>query len=171
MCLRHIPHRTARKVQMSPPDLTRLCIDTPTGAFELSATGGALIAARWLESDARDDTPLLRTARAQIDAYFKGTRTRFELPWRVTTSAFQHAVCTAMSEIPFGETTTYGALAKRLGVSAQAVGQGCGGNPLPLIIPCHRVLAAQGLGGFSGTHGVETKVWLLRHERAGGLLI
>ena len=58
-----------------------------------------------------------------------------------------------------------------LQVPAQAVGQGCGGNPIPILIPCHRVLGSSGLGGFSGRGGVETKVWLLRHEGAAGLLI
>ncbi len=76
-----------------------------------------------------------------------------------------------MSAIPFGETRTYGELAQQLGVPAQAIGQACGGNPIPILIPCHRVLGANGLGGYSGDGGVETKVWLLRHERAAGLLI
>ena len=76
-----------------------------------------------------------------------------------------------MQSIPFGETLTYGEIAKRLGVPAQAVGQACGGNPIPVIIPCHRVLGATSLGGYSGEGGVETKVWLLRHEGAAGLLI
>uniref|UniRef100_UPI003EC0E69D methylated-DNA--[protein]-cysteine S-methyltransferase n=1 Tax=Primorskyibacter sedentarius TaxID=745311 RepID=UPI003EC0E69D len=79
--------------------------------------------------------------------------------------------CDAMSAIPFGETRTYGEIAKALGAPAQAIGQACGGNPIPLIIPCHRVLAASNLGGFSGRHGIETKVWLLKHEGAASLLI
>jgi methylated-DNA-[protein]-cysteine S-methyltransferase len=76
-----------------------------------------------------------------------------------------------MSAIPFGETRTYGEIARGLGVPAQAVGQACGANPVPVVIPCHRVLGATSLGGYSGEGGVETKVWLLRHEGAGGLLI
>jgi len=86
-------------------------------------------------------------------------------------SQFQQDVCAVMATIPFGETLTYGDIARRLGAPAQAVGQACGGNPIPLIIPCHRVLGARGLGGFSGGVGVDTKVWLLKHEGAGGLLI
>ena len=74
-----------------------------------------------------------------------------------------------MAAIPFGQVRTYGDLARDLGVSAQAMGQLCGANPLPVIVPCHRVVGAAGLGGFSGAGGVETKAWLLRHE--GGLLI
>jgi methylated-DNA-[protein]-cysteine S-methyltransferase len=76
-----------------------------------------------------------------------------------------------MSAIPLGETRTYGDLARELGAAAQPVGNACGANPIPVIIPCHRVLGANGLGGFSGSGGVETKVALLRHEGAAGLLI
>ena len=81
------------------------------------------------------------------------------------------AVGAEICKIPFGETVTYGDIAKRLGISAQAVGQACGANPIPIIVPCHRVMGAQGLTGFSGAGGVETKVALLRHERAGSFLI
>jgi len=86
-------------------------------------------------------------------------------------SDFQRAVCTAILAIPFGHTRTYGEIARDLGVPAQAVGGACGGNPIPVIIPCHRVMGAKGLTGFSGAGGVETKVALLRHEGAAGLLI
>jgi len=89
----------------------------------------------------------------------------------VSGSDFQRAVCDAMRAIPFGETRTYGEIARALGVPAQAVGQACGANPIPVIIPCHRVLGAASLGGFSGSGGIETKVALLRHEGAAGLLL
>ena len=69
-----------------------------------------------------------------------------------------------MTEIPYGETASYGALARRVGSAAQAVGQACGANPIPIIIPCHRVVAAGGLGGYSGGVGVTTKESLLAHE-------
>ena len=69
-----------------------------------------------------------------------------------------------MVEIPFGETESYGSMARRLGSAAQAVGQACGANPIPVIVPCHRVVAAGGLGGFSGGAGVATKEILLAHE-------
>ena len=73
--------------------------------------------------------------------------------------------------VPFGHTRTYGEIARDLGVPAQAVGGACGGNPIPILVPCHRVMGAKGLTGFSGAGGVETKVALLRHEGAAGLLI
>ncbi|ASP20873.1 methylated-DNA--protein-cysteine methyltransferase [Antarctobacter heliothermus] len=151
--------------------MPRLCVATPTGPFEITETGGQITSATWITSTAADDTPLLRRAAEQVAAYFDGTLTDFDLPLTVAASDFQQQVCAKIAAIPFGETTTYGEIAKALGAPAQAVGRGCGGNPIPLLIPCHRVLGANGLGGFSGGTGVETKVWLLRHEGAGGLLI
>ena len=81
------------------------------------------------------------------------------------------AVCAEMSAIPFGDTVTYGDIATKLAIPAQVVGQACGQNPVPVIVPCHRVMGAKGLTGYSGAGGVETKVALLRHEGAAGLLI
>ncbi|MCG7493234.1 methylated-DNA--[protein]-cysteine S-methyltransferase [Thalassobius sp. Cn5-15] len=149
------------------PELT---VSSPVGDLTLTEEKGAITRLRW-GTGGGDDTPLLRQAEAQLGAYFAGTLTQFDLPLRVDSSDFQRAVCDAMSAIPFGETRTYGEIARDLGVSAQPVGQACGANPIPVIIPCHRVLSATGLGGFSGDGGVETKVTLLRHEGAAGLLI
>ena len=104
-------------------------------------------------------------------AYWRGEIEAFDLPLRVEGGDLVRAVCEELSVIPFGETRTYGDLAKTLGRPAQAIGQACGQNPIALIIPCHRVLSANGLGGFSAPGGVETKVALLRHEGAAGLMI
>lgn len=150
--------------------MPRLTVDTPTGPFTLTEADGALVGAEW-GAGGSDETPLLCAARRQLDQYFARERDSFDLPLRVAGSDFQRAVCDAMRAIPPGETRTYGDIAADLGVSPQAVGQACGANPIPILIPCHRVLAANGLGGFSGRGGVETKVWLLRHEGAAGLLI
>lgn len=146
-------------------------LPTPLGPLCFTEEDGAITSLDWCEPCGQDDTQLLRRAMAQLTAYFAGDLTQFDLPLHVGGSDFQRAVCTAIFEIPFGETRSYGALAKILGVPAQAIGSGCGGNPIPVIIPCHRVLGASGLGGFSAKGGVETKVWLLRHEGAGGILI
>jgi methylated-DNA-[protein]-cysteine S-methyltransferase len=151
--------------------MPRLTIDTPTGPFTLTEADGAIIRAEWEEGGC-DETPLLIDARNQLSEYFAGERDSFDLPLQVHGSDFQRAVCDAMSAIPLGDTLTYGDIAKALDVPAQAVGQACGGNPIPVIIPCHRVMGAGGkLTGFSGRGGVDTKVWLLRHEKAAGLLI
>ena len=115
--------------------------------------------------------PVGEEAVAQLRAYFEGRLDRFDLPMAPLKTAFQQQFAEALCAIPKGQTKTYGDLAKMLGVSAQAIGQACGANPIPVIVPCHRVLAQCGLGGFSGAGGVEAKVTLLRHESAASLLI
>ena len=129
-----------------------------------------IIRAKW-EKTKGAPSDLLDEAASQIEAYYNGMRSEFDLPLKVNGSPLQQEVCEAMLAIPFGETRTYGDLAKDLGVPAQAIGQACGGNPIPLIIPCHRILGASSLGGFSGKFGIETKVELLKHEGAASLLI
>lgn len=147
-----------------------LTIPTQFGPLTLTEDDGAIVRVEW-DGDGADETPLLVEAARQLRAYDAGELTVFDLPLRVAGSDFQRAVCAQMSAIPFGDTVTYGDIAKALDQSAQAVGSACGGNPIPIIIPCHRVMGAKGLTGFSGKGGVETKVALLRHEGAGGFLI
>lgn len=150
--------------------MPQITLDTPTGRLTVTEEDGAITRVRWGEGS-DEPSPLLDEARRQLVAYFNGERLDFDLPLRVARSDFQRAVCAAMQGIPAGETLTYGDIAKALGAPPQAVGQACGGNPIPVIIPCHRVLGSSGLGGFSGGVGIETKVWLLRHEGAAGLLL
>ena len=151
-------------------------VDTPTGPVVITARDDAIVGATWAPpgtdtTPANEiDHPLLARAAAQLGEYFAGDRRDFDLPLDPPGSDLQRAVCRAMLAIPFGETRTYGDLARALGVAAQPVGQACGGNPIPILIPCHRVVAAGGkLGGFSGGRGTETKLALLRHE--GALLL
>ncbi|MGJ8597684.1 methylated-DNA--[protein]-cysteine S-methyltransferase [Sulfitobacter sp.] len=146
-------------------------VPTQFGDLILVEEDHHITALNWGRALSEDSTDVLDEARRQLLAYDAGTLERFALPMRVHGSDFQRDVCAAMSAIPFGDTCTYGDIAKQLGVPAQAVGQACGGNPIPIIIPCHRVMGAKGLTGFSGAGGVETKVALLRHEKAGGFLI
>ena len=146
-------------------------VHTPFGDLTVIEEAGAITALHWYWSQTQDASDLLDAAVAQLTAYVQGTREVFDLPLRVVGTDFQRDVCAVMSNIPFGYTKTYGEIAKSLGVPAQAIGQACGGNPIPIIIPCHRVMGAKGLTGFSGAGGVETKVALLRHEGAAGLLI
>lgn len=115
-------------------------------------------------------SPLLTEALRQLQAYFDRRLTRFDLPLDFG-SGFQAQVRHAMAAIPYGETRRYGELAHEIGAPAQAIGQACGANPLPILIPCHRILAANGLGGFSAKGGVESKVFLLKLEGAASLLI
>lgn len=142
---------------------------TPLGPLTLTEAGGQITALHW-HAAAQDPTPLLEEALAQVQAYFDRRLTRFDLPLHFG-SGLHERVRRAMFAIPFGETRTYGDLARDLKAPAQAIGQACGANPIPILIPCHRILGAQGLGGFSARGGVETKVWLLKHEGAAALLI
>ncbi len=146
-------------------------VPTQFGDLILFQEGEHITKLDWGRATSEDRSDVLDEARRQLLAYDAGTLEVFDLPLKVKGSDFQRAVCAIMSAIPFGDTCTYGDVAKQLGAPAQAVGGACGGNPIPIIIPCHRVMGAKGLTGFSGAGGVETKVALLRHEKAGGFLI
>jgi methylated-DNA-[protein]-cysteine S-methyltransferase len=115
----------------------------------------------------RRDERWFSGARDQLAAYFQGKRTRFEVPHHPDGTAFQQKVWMALAAIPFGTTETYGELARRVGSpqSARAVGLAAGRNPIAIIIPCHRLIGADGsLTGYAG--GLQMKQWLLEHELA-----
>ena len=149
--------------------MTRAWLDSPFGPLTLVEAGGCIAALQWGRLGG-EGSPLLDEAMAQLAAYFDRSLTAFDLPLDWGTG-LQAQVRRAMAAIPLGETRTYGDIARQVGAPAQAVGQACGANPIPILIPCHRVLGRNGLGGFSAPGGVETKVALLRHEGAAGLLI
>lgn len=150
-------------------------VASPIGALRLVAGDDALIGV-YMEEHARApaisagggrDHPVLQAARDQLAAWFRGERTRFELPIRPAGTPFQLAVWRELGAIPFGETRTYGWIAGRLGhpTACRAVGAANGHNPIAIVVPCHRVIGADGgLTGYAG--GVERKRWLLEHERA-----
>jgi O-6-methylguanine DNA methyltransferase len=142
---------------------------SPLGPLAVAEADGMITGLSW-SGRTTEVSALLRAACAQLEEYFAGTRQSFDLPLDMGTG-FQGQVRRAMAAIPYGETRTYGDLAREIGMPAQAIGQACGANPIPILIPCHRVLGAKGLGGFSAKGGVETKVALLRLEGAAGLLI
>ena len=148
-----------------------LAVDTPLARFRVTETDGAITALVWAGESEGETTPLLREAARQLTAYAAGDLTEFDLPLAPKGGALQQAVMAEMRAIPFGETRTYGEIAKAVGAAPQAIGQACGANPIPVIIPCHRVTGTDWLGGFSGDGGVETKVTLLKHEGAYSLLI
>ena len=113
--------------------------------------------------------PLAERAARQLERYREDPDAGFDLPLHVEGTPFQVALWEALCRIPRGKTQTYGALARQLGPEAnpRAVGQACGDNRLPIVIPCHRVVAADGLGGFAHSTGgylLEAKRWLLLHE-------
>lgn len=142
----------------------RSCL-TPLGPLSVSEEDGAIVALDWGQGRDQDDTPLLRRACRQIQEYFDGARRAFDLPLNPAGTAFQRRVWQALREIPAGETRSYGALAARLGTSARAIGGANAANPIPILIPCHRVVGTAGaLGGYSGGDGVPTKRFLLALE-------
>ncbi|MDP2783889.1 MAG: methylated-DNA--[protein]-cysteine S-methyltransferase [Sulfurimicrobium sp.] len=110
---------------------------------------------------------LAREVCAQLQSYLADPQFRFELPLQPRGTPYQHKVWQALLKIPAGQSETYGALAKQLGSAPRAIGQACGANPIPVIIPCHRVLGSQHIGGFmnhSGGGPLLIKRWLLEHE-------
>jgi len=129
----------------------------------------ALVALEWGKPEPSQQSPtaLLETVKVQLNAYFDGKLKKFSLPLAPTGTDFQRRVWTAMAEIPYGHTRTYGELAQTIGGVARAVGGACGKNPIPIILPCHRVMGGGGkLTGFSGGAGPESKVFLLKLEGA-----
>jgi len=152
--------------------IARATFDSPLGFLTVTEEDGAISALDWGGfAQCASPSPLLAEAGAQLEAYFNHRLQMFDLPISFASTPFQHGVMEALFSIRFGHTKTYGDIAEYVEGSAQAVGRACGSNPVPIIIPCHRVLGATSLGGFSGQGGVETKVFLLRHEGAAGLLL
>jgi methylated-DNA-[protein]-cysteine S-methyltransferase len=150
--------------------LALVSLHSPFGDLSISEEDGAIVALDWGWGSAQDETVLLRRARAQLEAYFDGDLRAFDLPLAPAGSAYRQRVWQALREIPYGETRTYGEIAARAGGSARSVGQANGDNPIPILIPCHRVVAGSGLGGYSGGDGPETKRLLLALEsRSAGL--
>lgn len=146
--------------------MPQLSFLTPLGPLTLSEEDGAIVALDWGRGRDQEETPLLVMARDQLQDYFDGQRSSFDLPLVPHGSAYQKRVWAALCAIPTGETRSYGDLAASLGSVARAVGQANGANPIPIIIPCHRVVGAGGaLGGYSGGEGAPTKRYLLELER------
>ena len=138
---------------------------SPTGPLTLFEETGEIIVVEWGQVKGGITTPLLTEAKNQLSEYFARDRETFDLPLNPIGTDFQKAVWQQMLAIPYGETKTYGDLATTLNSAARAVGGACDKNPIPIIIPCHRVMGANGkLTGFSGGEGVETKEALLHLE-------
>src|SRR6266550_167794 len=159
--------------------LTFVRLPTPVGELVVTASDAAITGvyfarsrrgpppthqAGWVEASTGPAADLLARARQQLDEYFARTRTTFELPLEALGSPFEHRVWNALRTIPYGTTTTYGELGRQLGDRhSRAVSVANDRNPIPIILPCHRVIGAKGeLTGFTG--GLERKRWLLEHE-------
>jgi methylated-DNA-[protein]-cysteine S-methyltransferase len=145
-------------------------LDTPIGRLVLECDDDVLIGV-WLPHENRhgrrdvgDVPPVLKEAATQLEEYFAAERTDFDVPMEFDGTPFQREVWAELSRIPYGETISYGELARRVGRpnGPRAVGQANGRNPIPIIVPCHRVLASNGIGGYGG--GLKVKRSLLALE-------
>ena len=149
-------------------------IEFPMMKVAIATRDARVAAIAYLPLSAASQDPqneLAERAVRQIERYRGDADTKFDLPLLIEGSEFQRRVWDAMCAIPRGRTLTYGELARKLGGDGfdvpRAVGQACGDNKLPIVIPCHRVVAASGIGGFghaSGGYKLEAKRWLLMHE-------
>ncbi|HZS83119.1 MAG TPA: methylated-DNA--[protein]-cysteine S-methyltransferase [Stellaceae bacterium] len=147
--------------------MTSLTLPSPVGPLTLTERDGAIVGLCWGGAAGGDETPLLREARRQLDAYFAGRLREFDLPLQLTGSRFCQKVWAAMRRIPYGETRSYGEIAHEVDGAPRAVGGACGKNPIAIIVPCHRILAAdRQIGGYSGGEGPATKRRLLALEGA-----
>lgn len=159
--------------------LTFKVVDSPVGKLTLVASLQGLVAILWENDDPRrvrldapvesDNDPVLIQTETELQEYFSGGRDTFTVPLDMRGTPFQKQVWEALRQVPFGETRTYGELAKQLGnpTATRAVGAANGRNPVSIIVPCHRVIGFSGkLTGFAG--GLETKAYLLNLERRGG---
>lgn len=145
-----------------------LCIKSIVGDLTLFEDGGKIIALDWgrgLNTPRKTDNPVLTQAAAALRDYFQSGRDNFAaLPLDPEGTEFQKRVWREMQTIPSGNVKTYGEIAAALSSSPRAVGNACGANPIPILIPCHRVVSQSSLGGYTGDGGLETKTDLLRLE-------
>ncbi|MDA8252335.1 MAG: methylated-DNA--[protein]-cysteine S-methyltransferase [Rhodospirillales bacterium] len=144
--------------------MPQLSLHTPLGDLTVSEADGRIVALDWGWGRDQAPTPLLRRARDLLDAYFDAAAVAFDLPLAPAGTPYQRRVWDALRAIPPGETRTYAAIAAIAGGSARSVGMANAANPIPILIPCHRVVASTGLGGYSGGDGPATKRALLDLE-------
>ena len=148
--------------------MNKTVIDSPIGKIAIFAENEKIIRLELKTEQKADfaiEEKILEKAKEQLFEYFSGKREFFELEYEFSGTKFQKSVWNELLKIPFGETKTYGEIAKKIGnpKAGRAVGSACNKNPLPIIVPCHRVIGANGkLTGFAC--GTETKEWLLDHE-------
>ena len=147
-----------------PNGLPQLSLHSPLGDLTISEEDGAIVAVDWGWGRDQDRTPLLDEARRQLQAYFDGRLSHFDIPLLPAGSVYRRRVWAALCDIPPGQTRTYAEIARITGGAARSVGQANGANPIPVLIPCHRVVATSGIGGYSGGEGLTTKRFLLQLE-------
>ncbi len=147
-------------------------LQTEIGWIEVSADHDAITHLYWrgVQPVRLQSSPLVKEAVRQLHAYFEKRLTQFDLPISADGTGFAKDVWDVMLSIPYGETLTYGDVAARLQAPAQAVGQACGQNPIAIVIPCHRIVGTNWMGGYSSELGQSAKQYLLDLERGQGRL-
>mgnify|MGYP000960608903 FL=1 len=155
---------------MATTDDYQAIIATPLGRIGIRMAGEAVSALDYLPADTLEQPPkdaATRAAVEQLEAYFRDPRFPLTTPLAPAGTAFQQRAWKGLQAIPPGTALTYGELARRLDTAARAIGGACRSNPIPILIPCHRVVGQQGLGGYAGEvtgDPLAIKRWLLRHE-------
>jgi len=156
--------------------MPHIFVSTPIGPLRVDSDGAAVTRVSWVEDDTEtgpgDPDAVCHQAKDQLEAYFLGDLLDFTVPVALSGSPLQLGVWGEMQKIPFGSVATYGDVAHTIDSEPQAVGTACGQNPIPIIVPCHRIVGAGGkLVGFSGGQGIETKSYLLDLESGQGRLL
>jgi len=162
-----LPTRPGRHPGTAAPDTSRvpqISLHTQVGDLTVSEEAGRIVALDWGWGRDQAETPLLLRAREQLHAYFDAEPVAFDLPLAPAGSAYRQRVWAALCRIPPGEVRTYAEIAREAGGSPRSVGGANGSNPIPILIPCHRVVATGGIGGYSGGDGLDTKRALLDLE-------
>ena len=145
--------------------MPQLSFHSPLGALTLSQEDAGLVALDWGWACTQQETALLRRAKAELYAYFDRELDDFDLPLAASGTPYRLKGWAALQRIPLGATRTYAEIAAEVGGCARSVGQANSRNPLPILIPCHRVVSRTGIGGFTAEGGADTKRFLLDHER------
>ena len=152
-------------------DQYQAILSAPFGALGIRCGEDALIGIEFLLPNTLlqiPSSPFAQTVCKQLSVYFDDPDFHFNLPLKLAGTAHQSKVWQAMCAIPRGQTRQYGELAQELGSSPRAVGQACGANPIPIVIPCHRIVSKAGMGGFAHHregYALDIKRWLLKHEQ------
>lgn len=144
-------------------------LNSPIGALEIISNDGFITAINFVQKLSKDsgNDPAIKLCKDELMAYFNGKLKAFSVKIKIDTTTFRNSVYNELLGIKFGETISYKELAKRAGNERafRAAASANANNPIPIIVPCHRVVASNnGLGGYSGADGIKTKIWLLKHE-------
>jgi methylated-DNA-[protein]-cysteine S-methyltransferase len=163
---------TAISFRQPGPRMATAALQTEIGWIEISADNDAITHLYWrgVQPQRLQSSPLVKEAARQLGAYFEKRLTQFELPIAADGTGFAKDVWDIMLSIPYGQTLTYGDVAAKLNAPAQSIGQACGQNPIAIVIPCHRIVGTNWLGGYSSELGLSAKEYLLDLERGQGRL-